>query len=69
MTKATPGIGMGPSWRVFVCGVASRSIFLVKHKKSGWSGVFRKYLNIKYLYNFQKSGLVTFEIGLVTSSK
>ena len=47
---------MGPSWRVFVCGAASRAIFLAKQKKSGWSGVFRKYLSIKYLYNFQKSG-------------
>lgn len=60
---------MDPSWRVFVCGAASRAIFLAKQKKSGWSGVFRKYLNIKYLYNFQKSGAVTFKIGLVTLSK
>ena len=47
---------MGPSWRVFVCGAASRAILLAKQKKSGWSGVFRKYLNIKYLYNFQNRG-------------
>lgn len=37
MTKATPGIGMGPSWRVFICGVASHGVFLVKQKNTaGW---------------------------------
>ena len=55
-SKGALGKSMGPFWRDFVCGGASRAIFLAKQKKSGWSGVFRKYLNIKYLYNFQKSG-------------
>ena len=55
-SKGALGKSMGPSWCIFICGAASRAIFLAKQKKSGWSGVFRKYLNIKYLYNFQKSG-------------
>ena len=47
---------MGPSWRIFVCGDASRPIFLAKQEKSGWSGIFNNSFNIKYLYDFQKSG-------------
>ncbi len=31
--------GPGPSTQSSVCGDASRPIFLVKHKNSGWSGV------------------------------
>jgi hypothetical protein len=37
VTRVVGHPAMGPSWRVFVCGDASRSVFLAKQKKSGWS--------------------------------
>ena len=43
---------MGPSWCVFVCGDASRAIFLAKQKNFGWSVVSQNHININDLYCF-----------------
>ena len=60
---------MGPSWRDFICGDASRAIFLAKQKNSGWSGISQTPINTRVIMGADFSWLVTGHFWLVTLEK